>query len=154
MNDERSTTAGDAAREIEGALRDRLDDLAMLENIAAGNGSRTERATMDLDTEDAEAARDDAAERLDEYPLCVEVTTTFEVVLGTGGPDDRLLFECDHQPEGPERFDGAPGPRECFEIRRVLYRYSWTGSAERELRGDDRETAEALARRVVPELSE
>ena len=80
----------------------------------------------------------------------MEATTTFEIVLGTGGPDDRLLVEC--ETGGNRRWDDrdhAP----C-EIRRILYRYSWDGSAERELSGGDYDLAEHLARRVVPELVE
>lgn len=143
-----ATKVGDAHGEIEGNMRSRLADLAMLVNIAAGKGSRTERASMDIDTEDAEGAREGAEERLREYPLCVEATTTFEVVLGTGGPDDRLLFECSAVEPGPH--DGHGG---SWEINRVLYRYSWTGSAERVLSGDDQVVAEELAHQVIPELA-
>jgi hypothetical protein len=96
-----------------------------------------------------EDTSEDVTEQADrlmaELPLCVEATTTFEVVLGTGGPDDRLVFEC-------ERWPGTEGSRDSYDIRRVLYRYSWEGSGEVELYGEDREAAEAFARRVVPEL--
>lgn len=93
----------------------------------------------------------DAEQVMDEMPLCVEATTTFEVVLGTGGPDRRLCFECS---PGYEREHDDPRSRTTYTIRRVFYRYSWEGSAEFELIGEDREIAEAFGRRVVPELVE
>jgi hypothetical protein len=145
---------GDAAAEVEGAKRGRLDDLRALLLVASGDGDQANEATVEAldigaEYDDHELQNDGgdleerATEAIDEYPLCVEATTMFEVVLGTGGPDDRLLFEC----------SGGEGEWE-WEIDRVLYRYSWTGSAERVLSGEDRETAEELARRVVPELTE
>jgi hypothetical protein len=48
--------------------------------------------------------------------------------------------------------DDGRHPR-SYEIRRILYRYSWSGSAELELVGEDRRVAESFARRVVPELA-
>jgi hypothetical protein len=144
-----------AASYIDKAMRGRLDDLALLiETRDAGQAPDNadnkvlEGLGFDLEGEDAT----EQAERLmDEYPLCAEATVVFEVVLGTGGPDDRLLFECS---AGYEREADDPAQRTTWEIDRVLYRYSWTGSAERVLHGKDRETAEELARRVVPELVE
>lgn len=86
-------------------------------------------------------------------PLAVEATTTFEVVLGCGGPDRRLCFECDGSPSRVQPDPHTPPPIE-YDIRRVLYRYSWDRSAEVELVGEDREVAKAFGRRVVPELVE
>jgi hypothetical protein len=48
---------------------------------------------------------------------------------------------------------GTPGEI-VYEIRRILYRYSWDGSAERVLSGEDYDVAERFARQVVPELVE
>ncbi len=88
---------------------------------------------------------DQAGWILDELPIATETTTTFEVVLGTGGPDRRLCLESDvAMLEASE--SGS------FPIRRIYFRYSWVGAAEVELSGEDREVAEAFARRVVPEL--
>jgi hypothetical protein len=87
-----------------------------------------------------------AEDRLLEYPLAVETTTTFEVVLGCGGPTRTLCLECD-------RWPGTEGSRTTYDVRRVTYPYSWSGSAEVELSGSDREVAESFARRVVPELA-
>jgi hypothetical protein len=152
---------GDAAAEIDEHMHSRLDDLALLVGTAEGKGEGwAHPARLEaLGIEDKHAhpeigtAEEEAQERLDEYPLAVEATVTFEVVLGTGGPDDRLLFECSGTPS-PVQPDPHTPPPTVYEINRVLYRYSWTGSAERVLTGEDRETAEALARRVVPELAE
>lgn len=160
---------GDAAAEVESSMRSRLDDLAVLQRAAnrAEDLSYGELAGLQAlgvgdsppEGEEACDVGSEAEERLYEYPLCVEATTTFEIVLGTGGPDDRILVECDvtecqcaGDHCGGHQFHGAPEP--TYEIRRVLYRYSWTGSAERELYGDDLATAEEYARRVVPELAE
>jgi hypothetical protein len=96
--------------------------------------------------------RYDAEEALDELPLAVEATTTFEVILGIGGPDRRLCLECDRI-EGGFCDDGSRIPS-SYELRRVCYRYSWSDSAELELSGSDRDVAEAFARRVVPELAD
>lgn len=148
---------GEAEHEVEAHKRSRLGDLAALLTLQRDQGTQNvdddelELVTgrleaLGVEFDGGELLEDQASRLLDEYPLSVETTTTFEVVLGTGGPDDRLLFECSG---GGNPIDGQP-----FEIDRVLYRYSWTGSAERVLSGDDRETAEAFGRYVVPELSE
>lgn len=148
-----STETGDAHAEVSDAMRSRLDDLAKLTHIHNGTDDDTGGlSALGVDTDpadDPETAREEADERLGEYPLSVERTTLIEVVLGTGGPDDRLIFECD----GGPLYHGV-GDDSAYEIRRVLYLYSWTGSAEVELVGEDREVAEAFARRVVPELSD
>lgn len=147
----------DAAAYIETAMRGRLDDLAALQQIARGDhiGEYSNDKILALGLAygipgpipDSQL-EDEAGERLDEYPICVEEIQTFEIVLDIGGPDELLLIECDLAP------DRESHPRDRYEIRRVLYRYSWEGSAEVELAGEDRETAEAFARRVVPELAE
>lgn len=146
-----------AAEYIETAMRGRLDDLTILTGTADGKGE----GWADPDklealgvaekhaTEDDGVAAEEARERLEEYPLCVDTTTVFEIVLGTGGPDDRLLVECDSI-VAPIYGDES---RRLYEIRRILYRYSWSGSAERELTGDNYEVAERFARSVVPELA-
>lgn len=153
---------GDAAAEVEQQLRDRLDDLILLTGLARGEGideiSNDQMLGLGIaygqpGPIEAPQIEEEAAERLDEYPLAVERTVSLEVVLGTGGPDDRLIFECDVVDPAAVAGDGstAYGP---LEISRVLYRYSWTGSAERVLSGQDRAAAEELGRRVVPELVE
>lgn len=152
----------DPASYVDVAMRGRLDDLALLVGTAEGKGEgwadpeKLEALGVQDKHADPEVgtAEEEAQERLDEFPLAVEATTTFEVVLGTGGPDDRLLFECSGGPSRADAFDNPEANRDPYEIDRVLYRYSWSGSAELELTGEDKETAEALARRVVPELVE
>ena len=93
------------------------------------------------------------ATTIDELTLAVEATTTFEVLLNVGGPDRRLCLECDGSPAGWQPDPHTPPPT-VYEVRRVYYRYSWSGSAEVELVGEDREVAETFARRVVPALAE
>lgn len=137
---------------VEGNMRSRLGDLRLLiETRDAGtapdgaSGAELEALGFDLDNPDAV---EQAEELLDEFPLSVERTTLVEVVLGTGGPDDRLIFECS------TTHDYEPAPAvAALEVRRVLYRFSWGGkSAERVLSGEDKKTAEAFAARIVPEL--
>lgn len=137
-----ATETGDAHGEIAKHMRGRLDDLAGLFAVVDGEATDTE-------AEDLE----EAEEQLDEYPLCVEATTTFEIVLGTGGPDDRLLIECNVANCSGESFRPGSGETPSYEIRRVLYRYSWSNSAEVELVGKDKEVAERFAQHVVPELA-
>jgi hypothetical protein len=149
---------GDAATEVDAKMRGRLDDLHTLQRLAnpgvdLDEWSNDELLALDIGYGEPgplsrEYVEEAAQERLDEYPLCVATRTVFEIVLGTGGPDDRLIVECDVSTD-PER---ELQPQ--YRVRRILYRYSWTGSAERELYGEDRETAEGFARRVVAELVE
>ncbi len=159
MIDTQAIDVTDAAGYVGEAMRGRLDDLAALRQVIDGDADLIDQRELEaLDVgaefEDHELQSygsdltDRAEERLDQLPLCIDRTTVFEIVLGTGGPDDRLLVECDTAQ------DWTPEGSVSFEIRRVLYRYSWSGSAEVELSGEDRETAEAFARRVVPELVE
>jgi hypothetical protein len=153
---------GDAHAEVEESLRSRLDHLGALVAVVEGRYDEVDADLLNsldigarVDDHELQAGPDlEAAQRaLDEYPLTVEQTTTFEVVLGVGGPHDRLLFECD--PYDPLEVGRLGQPCEvAYEIRRVVYRYSWPGSAERELTGKDREVAIQFARRVVPDLAE
>lgn len=157
---------GDAAAEIDEKMRGRLDDLAALQKLAEVHDeddleewSNDELLALDIGYGEAgpldpDQVAEQAQERLDEWPLCVEATMQFEIVLGTGGPDDRLIVECTPcDPMEAEGRLGAPGET-VYEVQRILYRYSWTGSAERVLYGDDLAAAEEYARRVVPELVE
>lgn len=98
----------------------------------------------------------EAAERvMDGWPLAVESTVTFEIVLGVGGPDSRILIECDVEQHGSPATVPSGYERELsYEIRRVCYRYSWSGTADYEFSGEARAAVEAFARRVVPQLSE
>lgn len=151
--DEVDTT--DAAAYVGVAMRSRLDHVAGL--LAASWGDPDQFSNDELLELDigygvagplsAEYVREAAEEHLDALPLAVEATTTFEVVLGTGGPDDRLLVEC-------APIKDSRGLPMAYEIRRIVYRYSWSGSGEVELVGEDRAAAETFARRVVPELVE
>lgn len=95
--------------------------------------------------------REEAEERLDALPLAIERATTFEIVLGVGGPDRRLLIDCE---AGYEREHEDPRSRTTYEIKGVRFRYSWGYSVEIPLTGEAREAAERFASRVVPELVE
>jgi hypothetical protein len=140
------------------AARSRMDTIRDLLRIATGDEAIIDEYSNDETLLDlaygqpgpisAEQLAEEAAERLDTLPLCVESTRTFEIVLGTGGPDDRILIECGEDPQG------SPGRDMDYEPRRVSYRYSWEGSGEVKLTGEDREAALELARRVVPELAD
>lgn len=160
-HDLRHLEVGDAKAEIAQKMRGRLDDLAVLTKAADYEDPANvlkETTAEQLEALGFEREGDPLAEQaermLSEYPLAVEATTTFEIVIGTGGPDDRILVECDRlTPENCPGYVDSVGSFE-YEIRRVLYRYSWSGSAEVELAGEDKEVAEAFARRVVPELVE
>lgn len=141
---------GDAHAEVEQAKSDRLGSLTALFRFLDGEGDEVDQVTaeglgIDAKYDDHELREEPSVEEidraLDEYPLCVEQTRVLEIVLGTGGPDDRLLFECDCDEEG-----------RAVSLRRVFYRYSWTGSAEVELVGEDREVAERFAARLIPEI--
>lgn len=160
---------GNAEAEVDSHMRSRLDELHNLQRLANPGVDLDEWSNDDLlrleigygeaGPLSRETIQEQAEERLNDYPLCVETTTTFEVVLGIGGPDDRLLIECDQADClcegdhcGGHDYYGKPGV--SYEISRMLYRYSWEGSAEIELQGDDKEVAEEFARRVVPELVE
>lgn len=152
--------SGDAEAEVHSSMRSKLDELHSLQcltnpRVDLDEWSNDELLALEIGYGEAgplsrETIQEQAEERLNSYPLCVEATTTFEIVLGIGGPDQRLLIECDG---GPSSQDGDVHPL-AYEIRRILYRYSWTGSAEVELTGEDYDVAEAFARRVVPELVE
>lgn len=150
----------DAASYVETSARGLIGDLRALITAANSPTQVAEAKLEDLEIGaefedgylvDERNTRERAGERLHEMPLAVEATTTFEVVLGTGGPDRRLCFECARGSKDVVWHDEI-GEVPTYEIRRVLYRYSWEGSAEVELTGEDRETAEAFGRRVVPEL--
>jgi len=139
-----------AAEYVSTAMRGRLDDLAALHSVIDGEADQVDEATMiglDIGAEyddhelRTEPYGDQAQDALDTYALCTESTVLYEVVFGTGGPDDRLIVECDCDDEG------RPAG-----IRRILYRYSWSGSAERVLSGEDFDTAERYARSVLPAL--
>lgn len=143
--------------------KSRLEDITALQAVAtesAGYGLITDRDRLEsLGVEvgpDGLVDADSALDRLYEMPLAVEAMTTFEIVLGVGGPDSRILVECDVTPpqSRPDADDGVYIRATAYEIRRVLFRYSWEGTGTVQLTGDDKETAEAFARRVVPELSE
>lgn len=137
-----------AAEYVETAMRGRLEDLALLQRAVdrAEDLSYGDMADLESLGAGGEDVAVEAEEVLDEYPLCVESTVCYEIVFGTGGPDDRLVIECE-APSDKEGWHGA-------EIRRILYRYSWSGSAERVLLGEDHDVAERFARSVVPELAE
>jgi hypothetical protein len=97
--------------------------------------------------EGGDPLEDQASSLIDELPLSIEATTTFEIVLGVGGPDRRLCLECRTYDRSPQGYSET-----AYDIRRVYYRYSWSDASEVELKGGDRELSEEFARRVVPEL--
>ena len=144
---------------VEPGLRGRLDTLRDLQIVqddgASGvdNADRLEALGIEAQLSD-DASREEAEQRLDELALSVDTTVLFEVVFGTGGPDDRLIVECGVFREEQTGYE-PHAPRVTYEVRRILYRFSWAGkSAERVLTGDDRAAAERYASRVVPELAE
>ncbi len=128
-----------------------LSDIGVLVAIAGHeNPGFADERLEDLGfvLEGGDPLEDQADWLIEEMPLSLEMETTFEVVLGAGGPDRRLCFEC----RSIGRFDERD--QMGYEIGRVYYRYSWCGSAEVQLSGKGREIAEAFGRRVVPELAE
>jgi hypothetical protein len=160
MIDTQAIDATDAAAYIGEAKRGRLNDLDALRQVIDGEGDLVDEAVMlglgigaEYDDHELqqEPSADDAECVLDTYALAVESALVVEVVLGTGGPDDRLVFECSLIRGSRPDTAGAAGE---VAIRRVLYRYTWAGSAEVELVGEDRRIAEEYGRRVVPELAE
>lgn len=147
----------DACAYVETSARDLIGELRTLELLTQGGRTLDETQMLDCVDLEGPAGEDEiveaAEDRLFSLPLAVEATTTFEVVLGCGGPDRRLCFECRGEPADWQPDPHTPPPT-IYEVRRVLYRYSWDRSAEIELSGEDREVAEAFGRRVVPELVE
>lgn len=143
----------DARAYVETSARGVIGDLRLLQQVADGDydgGSDEMLESLGLDLDDDGCVDvDEAVDALHAMPLAVEATTVFEVVLGVGGPDRRLCFECDRVTVW-----GPSGDFEDYEIRRVFYRYSWSGSATLELIGGDREVAEAFGRRVASELAD
>jgi hypothetical protein len=141
-----------AAEYIDTAKKGRLGDIADLLKLSGGDIDYEVDAARarEFGIDDGDYVGDQADELLSSYPLCVETQISFEIVIGTGGPDDRLIVECDVELLEPSEF-GRFGD---LDVSRILYRYSWDGSAERVLGGEDREVAEAFARRVVPELAD
>lgn len=122
------------------------------ERLALVSRVLTEGSTRDVSNEESEAVglefdgrdmAEDAAERLYEYPLRVEATTTFEVVLGAGGPGDRLCLECDGCPADWQPDLHTPPPTVYGPLRPLPLLL--VGRAGLRLRGEDREVAEAFA---------
>lgn len=141
---------------VERSARGVIGDLRLLQQVADGDydgGSGEMLESLGLEIDDGCVEVHEAIDTLYAMPLAVEATTTFEVILGIGGPDRPLCFECDGGPADWQPDPHTPPPT-VYEVRRVYFRYSWEGSAELELTGEDREIAEAFGRRVVPELVE
>ena len=139
-----------AAEYVGTAMEGRLSDIGDLLRLCGGDIDYevdAERAAA-LGIDEGDYVGDQAEELLNSYPLCVETQVSFEIVIGTGGPDDRLIVECDVDMLEPSEFGGFGD----LSIRCILYRYSWDGSAERVLSGENHEIAEEFARRIVPEL--
>jgi hypothetical protein len=141
-----------SARELIGDLRilaaiDATDDLSRVSHVP---NEQLESLGFDLDPA-GEAFEDQAARLMDEMPLAVEATTTYENSFGGDGAARSLLILCKHGTVW-----GPNGDEQSLEITGVSYRYSWDvdNEAEIELDGEDREAAEAFGRRVVPELGE
>jgi hypothetical protein len=112
MNAETGVDQTDVAAYVGEAMRGRLGDLRVLSRTAEGHrrdygNEELEDVGLEFDTLDME---EDAADRLYEYPSAVEVTTTFEILLGTGGPDDWLCLECDGSPADWQPDPHTPPP--------------------------------------------
>jgi hypothetical protein len=107
---------------------------------------------LGLASEDDTSLADQADRLLGEMSPALATTVTFEIAPATGGPDRRLCLECDVELLEPGEFGRFPDAG-GFTLRRVFYRRAWPASAEVELAGEDREIAERLAARVVPELA-
>lgn len=148
---------------IESHLRSRMDGIAAAFEIVTGapnveEADLSERAReilseRGIDTDDTsdsdieEAARD----YLRELPLGVSAKTVFRIDLSTGGPGDWLEVECSGDTPNYE----PAGEGEHYEITGVEYHFNdWFDHAQRTLRDDDLERAEAFAREVIPELIE
>jgi DNA processing protein len=151
----------DASEYVDIAMQERLKTLKTLHMVIENEGRNVAEpdivaAELGIDPNDLDGDGRDLVEvaetALYEQPLYVETTTIYEIVFGTGGPDDRLIVECNVIPPDPGGVHGSHVATNKF--RRIVYRYSWSGSAEVELIGEDRDTAEAFARQVVPELVE
>lgn len=133
----------DAAAYVEAAMRGRLDTLRDLLRIASGDPQALD---PEYGFNNDEILRlglaygipgpipdsqleEEADTALNEMPLAVETTTLFEIVLGTGRPDDRLIVECDRTQILTSSSGGHPKSLALpddweYEIRRILYRYS------------------------------
>lgn len=140
------TDETNAAEHINASLRNRLAYLDTLHLVVDGDADQADETTLgelDIGAEyddhelQSEPSEEDAQEALNSFALGVETTTLHEIVLGTGGPDDRLIVEVDQ---------GV--------VRRIRYRYSWSGSAERTLSGGDYRTALRFACHLIPELED
>jgi hypothetical protein len=140
------------------AMRHRLDDIATLLNLSESEPDDLSLEEVDLNglgfSPDVEpdGIRESADVLIAELPLCVDQTHEFHIVLGTGGPDDRIIVECDVTPpqSRPSETVAITGTR--YEVRRILYRYSWDGSGEVVLHGEDYQAALDFAHWHVPEL--
>lgn len=144
-------------------MRGRLDDLQALFLVIDGDADQADEQTLtgleigaEYDDHEltTEPTADDAEQALYGMPLEVSRTTTFEIVFGTGGPDDRLLIECDSVSNASGL---GYGERVTYEIRRILYRFSWAGKSADVVipsGSEDYSTAERYALQVVPELAE
>jgi hypothetical protein len=92
--------------------------------------------------------REDAMERVAEYPLGMSAYTTFRVELSTGGPADWLEVVCAGD---TPRYEGGGEP---YEVERIVYHFAdWFDHAERQLDGPDLRAAEWFVSQVVPELT-
>lgn len=140
-------------------LMEAASDGALGDELADYNLTRERVEELELDPDAFDGENVDIA--MQESVLAVESSRTFEVVFGTGGPDVRLLVDCDMYERDIEKHQvdvlgqlPTPPPRVDYEPRRVAIRYSWSGSREVALHGAAREAALEFARRVVPELAE
>jgi hypothetical protein len=129
-----------------------LDDLLAIAGQEDPGISAGRLEDLGLVLEGGDPPEDQANSLLDELPLAIETTVTFEIVLGTGGPDRRICLECEVELLDASEYGRFPDA-EGFTVRRACYRYSWSGSAEVDLSGADRQVAEEFARRAIPELA-
>lgn len=140
------------------AMRHRLDDIATLINLSESEPDDLDLERVDLDglgfSPDIEPSnvRESADVLIDELPLCVDQVHEFHIVLGTGGPDDRIIIECDVIPPQSRRSEPVAITATRYEVSRITYRYTWDGMGEIELRYEDYAAAYSFACRLIPEL--
>lgn len=93
-----STTERDLTCEdrVDAHLAGRIEQLAEILTAIDNDGGEIEGDEVD---------GEDALERLDEFPLCVDLSVTMTVQISTGGPGDQLEIEIERGQYGWELAD-------------------------------------------------